>query len=135
MKLLLTTLIVFLSLSIFGQHKSPYAIFEADGTKSSYGKMLKKLGKKDVVLFGEFHNNPIDHWLQLELISNLKDLKNLKVGAEMFETNAQKLINSFFSNEVNQEYLENNINLWSNYKTDYKPVSYTHLTLPTTSRV
>ena len=122
MKQLLTTLIVLLSLSVFGQHKSPYSIFEADGTKSNYGKMLKKIIKKDVVLFGEFHNNPVDHWLQFELISDLKDVKNLKVGAEMFETNAQKIIDDYFLNDVDQDYFENNINLWSNYKTDYKPI-------------
>lgn len=48
------------------QEKLPFQIFDKNGRESSYKQMLKASEKADVVLFGEFHNNSIVHWLQLE---------------------------------------------------------------------
>ena len=55
----------------FGQKKQAYQIFNAKGKKSSYSKMINSLTKQDVILFGELHNNPISHWLQLEVTTDL----------------------------------------------------------------
>jgi uncharacterized iron-regulated protein len=49
--------------------------FNKDGKDIKYEKMLKAAEGADIVLFGESHDNPISHWLQLELT---KDLYNLK---------------------------------------------------------
>ena len=56
---LITTLL--LSLSLFAQKKQPYVLYDAKGKKLSYEKMLKRLTDKDVLLFGEYHNNAIAH--------------------------------------------------------------------------
>jgi uncharacterized iron-regulated protein len=29
--------------------------------------MISELVKNDIVLIGEFHNNPISHWMELEI--------------------------------------------------------------------
>ena len=47
-----------------------------------------------MVLFGELHNNPISHWLQLELTEDLHAARgaDLVLGAEMFEADNQLLL-------------------------------------------
>ena len=39
-------------------------LFDASGKKRTHQRLLRTVGKADVVLFGELHNNPIAHWLQ-----------------------------------------------------------------------
>ena len=51
--------------------KPAYIIYDKNEKKSSYEELLKKAKKSDVILFGEYHNNPIHHWLQLELVNDL----------------------------------------------------------------
>ena len=65
--------------------------------------MLKTLQQKDIVLFGEFHNNAIAHWLQLEVTKDCDATRDLVLGAEMFEQDNQQA-------------------LWKNYPTDYAPL-------------
>lgn len=54
----------------FGQEKA-HQIYNKDGNKISYKTMLFKIKNKDVVLFGENHNDPISHCLQLEITKSL----------------------------------------------------------------
>ena len=80
--------------------------------------------KSDVILFGEMHNNSINHWLQLQLVKYLGDsLKiDLVLGAEMFETDDQIVIDEYFDGKINEKYFEKETKLWNNYETDYKPL-------------
>ena len=78
--------------------------------------------KADIVLFGEHHNNPIIHWLQLETISELHNSSLLILGAEMIETDNQDQLNKYLSGEITQYELDTTARLWKNYATDYKPL-------------
>lgn len=60
-----------LPLAAQSQNKPAYQLFNAKGKKVKYGKMLKSMTKQDIILFGEYHNNAITHWLQLELTRDL----------------------------------------------------------------
>ena len=60
-KLLLLVLSLYLIGTSYGQQKLAYQLYNAKGKKISYGKMLQVLTEKDIVLFGEFHNNAIAH--------------------------------------------------------------------------
>ena len=77
------TLILYFLINIFfvdisiGQDKPAYQLFDADGRKTTYKKMLQKIEKADIVLFGEFHNNPIVHWLQYEVTDTMRQKRNL----------------------------------------------------------
>ncbi len=106
----------------FSQKKMAYRLYDARGRAVSYEKMLKALSRQDIVLFGEFHNNPIAHWLQLELTKDLHSLRPLTLGAEMFETDNQYFLNAYLSGEIDERGLDSLARLWRNYKTDYAPV-------------
>src|SRR5690606_7516989 len=85
-------------------------------------KLLKASEKSDLILFGEFHDNPISHWLQLELTQDVHQKKPIVMGAEMFERENQEALNKYLNGEINQKGLDTLARLWNNYKTDYKPL-------------
>lgn len=107
-----------------GQEHSAYLIFNQKGEKVDYEQMKKKSAEYDVVFFGELHNNPISHWLQIKLTSDLYNLKDGKLilGAEMFETDDQIVIDEYLSGKINVKNFEEEAKLWDNYSTDYKPL-------------
>ncbi len=120
---LLALLLGCILMTASAQRKSAYQLYTGKGKKVTYGKMLKKLQKADVILFGEFHNNPICHWLQWELAADLSAGGSLTIGAEMVETNDQKAINQYLAGELDEEGLDSvATSLWSNHATDYAPI-------------
>ena len=113
---------VVFSTLIFSQNKPAYKLYNAKGAKVSYKSMIKKMSKADVVLFGEHHNNPIIHWLQLETTVDLNKLRKLTLGAEMFEADNQTPLNNYLMDTIDQKGLDTLARLWKNHKTDYKPL-------------
>src|SRR4249920_1019056 len=96
-KNLLLVLLALCSMSVFAQQKPAYILYNARGKKISYKKMIKQLAKKDIVLFGEFHNNAIAHWLELAVAKDLAEKRNLIFGAEMFEADNQQALNDYLA--------------------------------------
>lgn len=111
------------SISTFAQHKAAYKLVDQNGKEIAYQEMIETLKGVDVILFGEFHDNPISHWLQYEVVKSLHDENiNIKLGAEMFEADQQEALNAYLSDEFSAKQLQDSIKLWPNYKTDYKPL-------------
>lgn len=84
--------------------------------------MAKKLAKEELIFFGELHNNPIAHWLQLEITIDLDKSKDLILGAEMFEADNQKAVDLYLQDSIDGKGLDTMARLWPNYKTDYAPL-------------
>lgn len=104
------------------QDKQAYQLFDSKGKKTTYKKMVDASLRTDVVLFGEYHNNPICHWLQLKLTKDLAHKKEVILGAEMIEADNQIQLNDYLQGKINQKQLDSLARLWSNHKTDYKPL-------------
>lgn len=121
-KLLFCFIFIVFTASIIAQDKAPYIIFDKKGKKVSYKKILKTMMEKDIVLFGEYHDNPIAHWLELELTKSLQAKKPLILGAEMFETDNQTQVNDYLAGKINYKALDTLARLWPNFKTDYAPL-------------
>lgn len=115
-------IVLFFTISLCAQHKKAYQLFDKNGKKVSFEKVVKKAKESDVVLFGEFHDNPIAHWLQLALVKELQPQVNLILGAEMLERNDQEVVNQYLKGGVTEKALDTLARLWTNYKTDYKPL-------------
>ena len=124
MKLSVILFIFTLSIQAFSQDKPAYKIFTGEGKKADYEDILKAANKTDVVFFGELHDNPIAHWLELGLTKSLfaSRGKDLILAAEMFETDNQILIDEYFSGIIKESSFEAEVRLWKNYTTDYKPL-------------
>jgi uncharacterized iron-regulated protein len=112
------------SMNSFSQDKPAYKIFTSEGRKADYDDIIKAASKSDVVFFGELHDNPIAHWLELEFTKSLfaAKAKDLVLAAEMFETDNQVLINEYLSGIIKENSFESETRLWKNYGTDYKPL-------------
>ncbi|WP_375561729.1 ChaN family lipoprotein [Bernardetia sp. OM2101] len=137
-KIGVSVLLLFLLMS-FQTDKPAYQIFDAAGKKSSYQSILEKAQEADIILFGESHNNPIIHWLQIELTKDLYKIlsknsniikegkifrtkNNLILGAEIFEADNQTILDEYLNDIITEKNFEAEARLWNNYKTDYKPL-------------
>jgi len=124
MKLPAFLFFIVLPLSLSAQDKPAYKVFTGEGKKSDYKDILNEALKADVIFFGELHDNPVIHWLELEITRDLfaEKGKNLILAAEMFETDNQLLIDEYFADIIKESSFEKEVRLWKNYLTDYKPL-------------
>ena len=120
----LFTLMAFAFTSDNSSDKQAYNLFDSSGKVVNYSQMIDKLKNADVVFYGELHNNPIAHWMEFQITKSLFEAKkkNLILGAEMFESDNQLILNEYLSGKINKSNFEEEMRLWPNYKTDYKPL-------------
>lgn len=108
----------------YAQDLEAFRIFDSKGKPVSFQKMMTGISAKQVVLFGEFHDNPISHWLELNVLLELNKKTTgpkLAVGFEMFELHQVKALDRYISGK-SYKALKDSTELWTNFKTDYKPV-------------
>jgi uncharacterized iron-regulated protein len=119
--LLLAMSVIFMSMD---RNPDAFKFYDSKGDESSFKKLMVKAMDADVILFGELHNNPINHWLQLELTKALYERTGDKLimGAEMFEADNGLIVNEYLLGKVKDRNFEAEARLWPNYKTDYKPL-------------
>jgi uncharacterized iron-regulated protein len=121
--LFLFILIGFCCSVTFAQDKPAYKIFDSEGREVKYEKMISAAEKADVIFFGEQHNDPISHWLELQVFKSLfeKD-KSVALAMEMFEADDQIVLNEYINGVIEEKHLLSEAKMWANYKTDYKPL-------------
>ena len=125
MKIAIVLLLTLYSFSALADAElKAFQIFTASGKKANFNKMVKVLSEKNFVFFGEEHNNTIAHWLQLELSQQLYLIhkRKLVLGGEMFEADNQYILDEYLSGYISPRNFQNEMRLWSNYNTDYKPL-------------
>ena len=109
--------------AIVASNPQPYIIYNSEGEMESFNSIVDAALEADVILFGELHDNPMIHWLQLILTKELDiEGQELVLGAEMFETDDQLPLNEYLSGVINLSKLEGNTRVWPNFKTDYLPL-------------
>jgi uncharacterized iron-regulated protein len=109
----------------FRADKPAYRLYTANLKSTSFAKLVRQASEADVVLFGELHNNPICHWLELELTKELQASKKgaLVLGAEMFEADNQTVLEKYIQGQITSKELAAQARLWPNFDTDYKPIA------------
>lgn len=114
---------IIISISVAAQDNPAYTIFEYGGNTTSYNKMLAAAEKADVVFFGEEHNDPISHWLELQVLKSLQQKDNkLTLAMEMFEADDQIVLDEYLKGTIEESHLLKEAKIWNNYKTDYRPL-------------
>lgn len=127
MKAIIFLVFTFLSISISsfgGGDTRAFQIFTKNGNSIDFKKVVKEGATKKYIFFGEYHNNPISHWLQFELTKEMHAIhkKKLVLGAEMFEADNQFILNEYLQGLISSKNFQNEVRLWPNYNTDYKPL-------------
>ncbi len=122
MKIFYSAVVLLLTLNSFANKE--YVLYDSKGKEISVEKMFKEAQQKSWVFFGEFHNSSTIHRIQFLLTQHLHKIHGDKliVGAEMFESDNQDIINEYFQGIINTKYFEDECRLWTNYKTDYKQI-------------
>ncbi len=116
-------LCLLLPIYAIGQGSLPaYQLFDSNGKRVSFNRMIKKLADSDMVFFGELHDNAIAHWLELEVAKALHAERQLVLGAEMLETDNQLPTDQYLNGEIDYNGLDSMARLWPNHKTDYQPL-------------
>lgn len=116
--------LVTVALNVLSQNSLPAYILYHQGISASWETLVQKASEADVVFFGEFHNNPIHHWLQIELVRSLYEKNNgrIIIGAEMFEADNQLIMDEYLQGLIRERNFLDEMRLWSNYRTDYRPI-------------
>lgn len=123
MQRILILILCLWSSSVLSQVKPAYQLYSKEGKSVDYDKMIKELSKADIVLFGELHDNSIDHWLELQVAKDLFALRpDLTLGFEMFEADDQIVLNEYLAGTIEERHLLSEAKVWDNYKNDYKPL-------------
>jgi uncharacterized iron-regulated protein len=118
------TIFLFLPFIALQAQHPVYELLNSEGTVIEYKQLLNELKNADVVFLGEYHDQPLSHWLQVALIKDLYEIHraNLKIGAEMFERDNQIIIDEYFGGIITQKKFEEESRFWKNYKSDYKAI-------------
>ncbi|MBN2894065.1 MAG: ChaN family lipoprotein [Bacteroidales bacterium] len=124
MKIKLVLIALLITFGANAQNLSAYKIFDKSGNEVDYTTMINDLSDAEFVFFGELHNNPISHWLELNVTKSLYEIKkeNLVLGAEMFESDNQVIFDEYQQGIILEKNFEEEMRLWPNYETDYKPI-------------
>lgn len=100
-----------------------YVIYNKNGEEVNYEEMIRALVDKDIILFGEQHNCPIAHWLELKVCEEVyKQRPDLIIGAEMFESDNQQVLNEYLTDLISDHRFLKEARVWPNYETDYAPL-------------
>lgn len=126
MKAYFLLLLFFLSASnlVYSADTRAFQIYTEKGKSVDFEKLVKETAEKKFVFFGEYHNNPISHWLQFELMREMHVIhrNNLMLGAEMFEADNQYILDEYLNDLISASNYQTEMRLWPNYNTDYKPL-------------
>jgi uncharacterized iron-regulated protein len=123
-KTIVSLLTVFILFTAMKGDKPAYKLFDTKGKKAKYSAIIESAAKADVVFIGELHNNPISHWLELQITKDVYAEKdgNVVLGAEMFESDNQMILDEYLEGYIKTKSFESEARLWDNYSTDYKPL-------------
>lgn len=115
---------IFTIMVAFKPDQPAYNLFDKKGKEARFKDLVKDAASSDIILFGESHNDPISHWLELEITRSLFDEAGdeLVLAAEMFEADNQLLLDEYLAGLIKTKNFEDEAKLWDNYKTDYKPL-------------
>lgn len=115
-------LICCLSISYSQSIEKAFVIYNTKGGKTTVKRMLEQSQQANCILFGEFHDNPIIHWLQLEMADYLSTSNSTIFGFEMIESDQQELLDLYITGKIDAKQFKDSCRLWPNYETDYRPL-------------
>lgn len=98
-----------------------YKVYRGDGTPCSLNDVFEAAGKAVVTFVGEEHDDPVAHYLELEVLKALPAAKTV-LAMEMFERDVQRVLDEYLSGIITDEHLIASGRAWSGYKTNYRPM-------------
>jgi uncharacterized iron-regulated protein len=101
-----------------------YKIYDSAAKKTiSADELVGRLGRADVLIFGEEHNDSIGHYLENLLFQKIVTRfgPNVALSMEMFENDVQYVLDEYLQGLIREKNLLKEARAWNNYK-DYRPM-------------
>lgn len=77
----------------------------------------------DVLIFGEYHDNPVLHGLEAELLKQaFARHSKLAISLEMFERDVQQPLDAYLAGEISESAFLEQARPWNNYQQSYRPL-------------
>ena len=110
----------------YGQSDSipAFKIFSVRAQREiSWDELLNQLHNKDVIFFGEEHNDSVAHVLELRLLKGLhrQGHRQVILSMEMFQSDVQLVLNEYLQGLISERNFATAARVWNNYK-DYRPL-------------
>ncbi len=103
--------------------ESHYKVYTSDGEASSWAELALAIGTADAVLVGEYHDDPVAHYLEAKILeAAIADTMRRAVGSmEMFTSDVQGILDEYLSGMITERHFLAASQPWGNYETDYRP--------------
>lgn len=119
----LALLLAGLVLSPSGAQAGASARWFAGETEIPLTEAVRRMSEYDVVLFGEYHDQPSIHETELAFLTELEArVPKLALSLEMFECDIQALMDQYLRGEVSEAEFLQGARPWKNYRDDYRPL-------------
>ena len=93
------------------------------GANQSFEWLVSRLASTDVVFFGEQHDDPETHRVEFGLLDAIgRSGRPVILSLEMFERDAQSLLNDYLAGRVSEADFLAKSRPWDRYITDYRPM-------------
>lgn len=93
------------------------------GKELTLPQLADDLAVRDVVYFGELHDNMVGHQVYAELAKLLADRQaDLVISMEMFERDVQGVVNDYLRGRIDEAAFLKHSRPWKDYARDYKPL-------------
>jgi uncharacterized iron-regulated protein len=93
------------------------------GKEMPLAKLADELAERDVVYFGEVHDNAAGHHVYAELAKLLADRRpDFVLSMEMFERDVQGVVNDYLRGRIDEATFLKYSRPWKDYARDYRPL-------------
>ncbi len=93
------------------------------GKELTLQRLADELAARDVVFFGELHDNVVGHQVYADLARLLAERRgDLVISMEMFERDVQGVVNDYLRGRIDEETFLKHSRPWKDYARDYKPL-------------
>jgi uncharacterized iron-regulated protein len=93
------------------------------GQEMTLAQLADELAARDVVYFGELHDNIVGHEAYAELARLLADRRpDLVISMEMFERDTQGVVDDYLHGKIEETEFLKHSRPWKNYARDYRPL-------------
>jgi uncharacterized iron-regulated protein len=93
------------------------------GKEISCAQLTDDLATRDIVFFGEQHDNVVGHQAYAELARLVAERRSdLVISMEMFERDTQGVMNDYLRGRIDEAVFLQHARPWKNYAGDYRPL-------------
>jgi uncharacterized iron-regulated protein len=98
-------------------------IHSRTGKDLPIAEVADELASRDIVYFGELHDNVAGHQVYAELAKLLADRRpDFVLSMEMFERDVQGVVNDYLRGRIDEESFLKHSRPWKDYARDYRPL-------------